>query len=93
MHALAAASAAGAINSPFKVLLILASIAAYWAPTIVAAVRHVPSTGSVAVINGFLGWTIIGWIIALAMACRSHPQAGHGTPPAPVPQPGSERSR
>jgi Superinfection immunity protein len=33
-------------------------------------VRHI---GSVGVINGLLGWTIIGWIVALAMAYRSRP--------------------
>jgi hypothetical protein len=43
----------------------------YWIPTIVAAVRRVPNVGSVAVINFFLGWTIIGWVVALAMAARS----------------------
>jgi hypothetical protein len=29
-------------------------------PTIVALRRHVPHVGSIAVINIFLGWTIIG---------------------------------
>jgi hypothetical protein len=43
----------------------------YWIPTIVAVVRSVPNTGSVAVINFFLGWTFIGWVVALAMAFRS----------------------
>jgi hypothetical protein len=40
---------------------------------IIAGVRHVPNIGSVAIINIFLGWTFIGWIVALAMACRSVP--------------------
>jgi hypothetical protein len=31
----------------------------------------VPNLGSVAVINTFLGWTFIGWVVALAMAARS----------------------
>jgi hypothetical protein len=47
--------------------------ALYFIPLIVAMVRHVPNVGSVAVINIFLGWTIIGWVVALAMAVRSHP--------------------
>jgi hypothetical protein len=29
--------------------------------------------GSVVVINIFLGWTFIGWVVALAMAARSVP--------------------
>lgn len=46
----------------------------YFAPTIVAVARKVPNGGSVAVINLFLGWTLIGWVIALAMAARSVPK-------------------
>jgi hypothetical protein len=43
----------------------------YFIPTIVGAVRKVPNIGSVLVINLFLGWTLIGWVVALAMAARS----------------------
>lgn len=45
----------------------------YFVPLIVAMLRHVPNVGSVAVINLFLGWTVIGWVVALAMAARSRP--------------------
>ena len=45
----------------------------YFVPTIVAATRHVPNTGSVFVINLLLGWSFIGWVVALAMAVRSRP--------------------
>jgi len=50
------------------------AIAAYFVPVIVAWARHVPNRGSVTVINVFLGWTLIGWVVALAMACRTRPQ-------------------
>jgi hypothetical protein len=43
----------------------------YFLPTIIAASRKVPNVGSVVVINVFLGWTFIGWVVALAMAARS----------------------
>jgi hypothetical protein len=43
----------------------------YFIPTIVGAVRKVPNIGSVLVINLFLGWTLIGSVVALAMAARS----------------------
>ncbi len=46
-------------------------IGAYFLPTIVAISRKVTNQGSVAVINFFLGWTLIGWVAALAMACRT----------------------
>jgi len=45
----------------------------YFTPLIVALIRKVPNIGSLAVINIFLGWSIIGWIVALAMAARSVP--------------------
>jgi hypothetical protein len=47
--------------------------ALYFVPTIVAVVRKVPNTGSIIVIDLFLGWTFIGWVVALAMACRTVP--------------------
>ncbi len=42
----------------------------YCAPWITGARRHVPNVAAVAMINVFLGWTMIGWLVALAMACR-----------------------
>ena len=35
--------------------------------------RKVTNLGSIAVINVFLGWTLVGWVVALAMAVRSLP--------------------
>ena len=55
------------------ILLVWVAFVAYWVPTLVAWFRHVPNIGSVAVIDGLAGWTVIGWIVALAMACRSVP--------------------
>lgn len=46
-------------------------IALYFVPTIVAFSREVVNAGSVLVINLFLGWTLIGWVVALAMAVRT----------------------
>jgi hypothetical protein len=46
-------------------------VAAYFIPTITAIVRAVRNTGSVVVINLLLGWTLIGWAVALAMAMRT----------------------
>jgi hypothetical protein len=54
-------------SAPLAILL----IALYFVPIVVAISRKVTNQGSVAVINVFLGWTVIGWIVALAMACRT----------------------
>jgi len=53
------------------VFVVIVVIGAYFLPTIVAVARKVTNQGSVAVINFFLGWTLIGWVVALAMACRT----------------------
>ncbi|QGH79707.1 hypothetical protein SEA_ANON_36 [Gordonia phage Anon] len=51
-------------------LKLLLMLALYLAPSLVAEIRKVPSKGSVIVVNVLLGWTVIGWIVALAMAAR-----------------------
>lgn len=52
-------------------LLILVVGAAYLLPTIVAFIRDVPDKGTVTVLNIFLGWTFLGWVVSLARACGS----------------------
>jgi hypothetical protein len=85
-------------------VLILLSIAAYLLPTIIAVARKVPNVGSVAVINILLGWSFVGWVVALSMAARSRAQNpgvlvfNNGQPPttlngAPHNAAGQPRSR
>ena len=54
--------------------MILLIVGVYFIPWYVAAVRNVPNRGSVAVINLLLGWTLVGWVVALAMAARDPKQ-------------------
>ena len=68
--AAASSSASPACSVILGIAVILVSIAAYWVPSFVAARRKVPNVGSVVVVNLFLGWTVIGWIVALVMAMR-----------------------
>jgi hypothetical protein len=84
----AASTGSSAGGAVLAIVFVIFGVAAYWAPTLVAWLRHVPNVGSVAVIDGLLGWTVIGWIVALAMACRdTRPQQIAVVPYAPVPQP------
>ena len=55
-----------------KVVSVIVAIltAGYMLPWCIAAVRDVPHW-SVFWVNLLLGWTIIGWIIALIMALRA----------------------
>lgn len=59
----------------FGVVLTVGSIVlglgVYLVPTIVALVRKAPNTASIAAINVLLGWSLIGWVVSLAMALRS----------------------
>jgi hypothetical protein len=75
----AAGDASG--NPALGVVLILIGIVLYWVPTLVAGTRHVRNLGSVIAINLLTGWTIVGWIVALAMALRTVDRV----PAAPVP--------
>lgn len=51
--------------------LLIVGVGLYFVPTIVAVVRKVTNQGSITVINIFFGWSLIGWVMALAMACRT----------------------
>jgi hypothetical protein len=55
----------------------------YFLPSIVALARGVKNSGSVVIVNIFLGWTLIGWVVALAMAARTEKKSPI-TPVEPV---------
>lgn len=40
----------------------------FWLPTIVAFYRKHPSRGGILALNLLLGWTFVGWVVALAWA-------------------------
>lgn len=50
----------------FVVVLILS---AYLLPSIIALLRGVTSMGGIVIVNLLVGWTGIGWLAALVMAC------------------------
>jgi hypothetical protein len=54
--------------------LILLSIALYLLPTIIANARG-RAVGPVAILNLFLGWTLIGWVGALIWAATERTAA------------------
>lgn len=77
MNVLAAASTGTSTGDVILAIMVtVGGLIAYWVPTIVALVRHIPNKGSVIVVNAFLGWTVVGWVVALAMAVRSRPPVG-----------------
>ncbi len=50
----------------------------YFLPLWIAAARHCKAGAGIGVVNIFLGWTFIGWVVALAWAACGEPK----TPPA-----------
>jgi hypothetical protein len=57
------------------------SLALYLLPCLIGWARRAPDIGAIAVIDILLGWTFIGWVVALAMAFRSVPPS---LPPPPA---------
>jgi hypothetical protein len=52
-----------------ETMLLITMLGIYFAPTLLAMNRELSNTVSILVLNLFLGWTLIGWVIALALAC------------------------
>ena len=78
--ALANGSSSGAGTTDLALLMVagvvVAAVALYLLPSIVAASRHAPNIGSVVAINVLLGWSFAGWVAAFALAL-------HRTRPTP----------
>lgn len=47
----------------------------YMLPWAIAATRRKSDAAPIAVLNLLLGWTFIGWVAALVMACMANPVA------------------
>ena len=66
-----AESSAGLALAGFALVLCCATLACSLVPAIVAAVRGHPQTLAILVLCLFLGWTGLGWIVALIWACTA----------------------
>ena len=55
--------------------VVMAAVGLYLLPTFVAAVRGAPDVGSVAAVNLSLGWSLVGWAAAWALALRDRPSS------------------
>ncbi|MGI3780196.1 MAG: superinfection immunity protein [Janthinobacterium lividum] len=62
----------------------------YMLPWAIAATRNRRNVGTVALVDALLGWSLIGWIVALVMACGSDQpvvvvHSSYGPPPQTPP--------
>jgi hypothetical protein len=54
--------------SPFGFIGGIVGLAIYFLPTIIAIVRGKGNLLLILLLNIFLGWTLIGWVVALVLA-------------------------
>ena len=77
----------GDLIQPSHLILLLVLggpfLAIHFLPTIIAAVRRTRNFGWIFTINFFLGWTLVGWVVALIWALRDAPK--YPTAYAPLP--------
>ncbi|SRR6266567_3619689 len=95
-----AGSGGGAGGVILVLFFVLLGLAFYFLPTGIAKLRHMPNVGGIFIINLLVGWTFIGWIVALVMACNNqqqqpviaypqYPYPPQGYQPGPYPPPPS----
>ena len=69
-------------------VMIAAAIALYFLPAIVAGMNHHRQKTAIFVLNLLLGWTAVGWVVALVWAFmrpEQHAPVVVNNPPAPPP--------
>ena len=60
------------------VVLWMVALIAYLVPSIVAEERNSKKLHPIIIANVFLGWTLVGWVVALVWACAKDKKADHG---------------
>jgi hypothetical protein len=56
-------------SGPFGLVLLVFLVSGYFTPSVVAAARGRSSLG-IFLLNLFLGWTFVAWLLALYVAAR-----------------------
>jgi len=63
----------------------LGALAIYFLPWIIARNREHTNEAAIFFLNLFLGWSLIGWVVAFVWACTSQAAApAQETPPVPA---------
>jgi hypothetical protein len=80
--------AAGVAYGIFFLFMVVVLAVIYFTPLIVA-IKRKNQVAAVAVLNVFLGWTLVGWVVAMVMAVSSSRATmvvvqNYGAPPAPT---------
>ena len=62
------------------IIFLIVAFVGYFLPAIVAGLNRHHNQTAIAVVNLFLGWTLIGWVAALAWACTATTPSGVSLP-------------
>jgi len=57
------------------ILILATAFLIYWVPSLIARRRNHSNLFSIALVNLFFGWTLIGWFIALIWAATDNVKA------------------
>lgn len=55
-----------ALSVGVVIILLLGAVTFYFLPTMIACMRKHPNALPIFVVNLFLGWTLLGWVVTLA---------------------------
>lgn len=64
------------MRTTLAILLSIVSVG-YFIPTTVAIIKKKTDTTAIVMLNLFLGWTFIGWVVALVWATRQDVKYGN----------------
>jgi len=64
----------GRIGATELLIIIIPFIAIYFLPSFIALSRKKTNRAAIILLNFFLGWTFVGWIVSLVWACTSNNQ-------------------
>lgn len=85
---LALAKTGGEKGAGLVVMLwVVCGVAFYMLPMIEAHQRKQPNFVSIALVNVFLGWTLVGWVVAMAWGCAARQEGQTGAAPKNVMSP------
>lgn len=59
----------------FSIIILLILIALYFLPSVIGFRRNHPNKIPILILNIFLGWSFIGWVIALIWAFKNETMA------------------
>ena len=60
-------------RSVFEIVVLAAAVALYFLPALIADRRHRHDLLIIALFNAMLGWTLLGWLLALAWSLQPNP--------------------